>query len=426
MLRSLYSGVSGMRNNQVRMDVIGNNVANVNTVAFKAGRVTFKEGFAQVLQSATRPSGDVGGTNAMQVGLGSQLGSITTLFSQGSIESTSSDTDLAIQGDGFFVVAKGAQRMYTRAGDFQFDAGGRLVQPATGFSVQGRMAIGGALGGGLTDIVIAPDLKSAAKATTNIRVGGNLDASAPIVAGDTPAERAASPDAFRDTSIEVYDSQGTKHEVKLSFFKTADNTWNWQVDRSSLSATEQASLSGDAGVVTFGTDGRMVAGAAPNISFQPDSGAAPLAINVDFGSGLSGLTQYSSAATAVVQDQNGFTMGSIAGVSIDKTGTVMGSFTNGVVQALAQVSLASFTNPTGLERQGDNLYVASGNSGEPVIGYSREGNESTIQSKSLEMSNVDLAQEFTNMIVAQRGFQASSRVITTSDEMLQEVVGLKR
>jgi flagellar hook protein FlgE len=151
-----------------------------------------------------------------------------------------------------------------------------------------------------------------------------------------------------------------------------------------------------------------------------------MTMGLDFGTGLAGLTQYADASTAVFQDQNGFTMGTLIGKSIDRTGTVMGTFSNGIVQPLAQVSLASFTNPSGLERQGDNLYVASGNSGEPVLGYSREGNDSTVQSGALEMSNVDLAQEFTNMIIAQRGFQASSRVITTSDEMLQEVVGLKR
>lgn len=150
MMRSLFSGVSGLRNHQVRLDVIGNNVANVNTVAFKASRVTFKEGFAQLLQGASRPPGDHGGINPIQVGLGMQVGSIDQIFTQGNIETTGQGTDLAIQGDAFFVVAKGQQHFYSRSGNFQLDADGRLVSPTNGFVVQGRTAIKGVLQEGIT------------------------------------------------------------------------------------------------------------------------------------------------------------------------------------------------------------------------------------------------------------------------------------
>lgn len=416
MMRSLFSGVSGMRSNQTRMDVIANNIANVNTVAYKAARATFQEGFAELLQSATRPQGGLGGLNPMQVGLGVEVGSIDTLYSQGTIQNSSVETDLSIQGDSLFVVGRGDQRMYTRAGNFQFDSDGHLVQQGTGLIVQGRMATNGVLGGTIGDIQIPADLTSPASATDRVKVGGNLDAS-------------AAPGAVREMSINVYDTLGAKHELKLLFTKSATtpNTWDWQVDASALSATEAASLSGNTGTVTFDGAGALTAPAtAPAIGFAPDSGATPLAVTVDFGSGMAGLTQFASPSSAVIQDQNGFTMGSLESITIDRTGRLIGGFTNGIVRPLAQVALADFVNPAGLERRGENLYSASSNSGEPVVGFAAEGSTSLIQSKSLEASNVDLAQEFTNMIIAQRGFQASGKIITTSDEMLNEVVSLKR
>lgn len=410
MMRSLFAGVSGMRANQTRMDVIANNIANVNTVAFKAGRATFQEGFSELLQSATRPQGDLGGLNPMQVGLGVKVGSIDTLYSQGTLQASSLETDLAIQGDSLFVVGRGDQQMYTRAGNFQFDADGSLVQQGTGLIVQGRMATNGVLGGPIGDIQIPTDLTSPAAATGNLRIGGNLDSTA--VAGDT-----------RAMSINVYDTLGTKHELKIVFTRNATpaNSWDWAVDGTALSATEAASLTGNTGTVTFDGTGSLTGpAAAPVIGFTPDSGATAMAVTVDFGSGMAGLTQFASPSTAVVQEQDGYTMGSLESITIDRTGQIVGGFTNGIVRPMAQVALADFVNPGGLERDGQNLYAASANSGEAVVGFAAEGSTSLIQSKSLEASNVDLAQEFTNMIIAQRGFQASSKIITTSDEMLNE------
>ncbi len=415
MMRSLFSGVSGMRSNQTRMDVIANNIANVNTVAYKAGRATFQEGFAELLQSAVRPQGELGGLNPMQVGLGVEVGSIDMLYSQGSIQGSSIETDLSIQGDALFVVGRGDQRMFTRAGNFQFDSEGHLVQQGTGLIVQGRMATNGVLGGAIGDIQIPADLTSPAQATDTVKVGGNLDASA--AAG-----------TVREMSINVYDTLGAKHELKLQFTKSATaNSWDWQVDTSTLSAAEAASLSGNTGTVTFdGTGALTTPTTAPVIGFTPDSGASALSVTADFGSGMAGLTQFASPSSAVIQDQNGYTMGSLESITIDRTGRLIGGFTNGIVRPMAQVALADFVNPAGLERRGENLYSASSNSGEPVVGFAAEGSTSLIQSKSLEASNVDLAQEFTNMIIAQRGFQASGKIITTSDEMLNEVVSLKR
>lgn len=441
MLRSLFAGVSGLRNHQVRMDVIGNNVANVNTVAFKSGRVTFKEGFAQLLQGGSRPPGDQGGINPIQVGLGMQIGSVDTIYSQGNLETTGLNTDVAIQGDSLFVVRKGNQSFYTRSGNFQIDADGKLVAPTNGFIVQGRVAVNGVFQDGIQDIQLPFGQKTAAKATTTFKLSGNInaavpdfdttdpDGAGPLAAGFNAGTRAvaANSDSWSETSITTFDSLGTKYDVKVQMWKTGANTWSWQVDPTNLAAAgvPSGSISGS-GSLTFQADGTLdPATVNGTIAFDPP-GASSISISVDFGSGVNGLTQYSSTTNAVARDQNGYTSGTLQNFTIDRTGTISGSFTNGVNVPLAQIVLSDFNNPAGLLRIGDNMYQESGNSGGAVYGYALEGSQSTLTSGALEMSNVDLAQEFTNMIVAQRGFQANGRVITTSDDLLQELVSLKR
>ena len=430
MMRSLFSGVSGLRNHQVRMDVIGNNISNVNTVAFKAGRVTFKEGFAQLLQGASRPPGDLGGINPIQIGLGMQIGSVDMMFNQGNLESTGLATDLAIQGDSFFVVKKGTQNYYTRSGNFQLDADGQLVSPTNGFVVQGRMAVNGVFVDGVQNITLPVGQKTSAKATDSTALGGNLNAAAPIFVGAFDAAGRADPlnkDSYSESSITVYDSLGNQHNLKLQFWKTAADTWSWQVDGTNLpagftppNATPQT--------LTFDTAGILVTAAPtspPVIGFTPP-GASPVAVTLDLGTGINGITSFAGTNTAVLKDQNGYEAGQLQNFTIDRTGLITGSFTNGTNVVLAQIVLADFNNPGGLLRVGDNMYAVSGNSGGAVLGYALEGVQSTLTAGALEMSNVDLAQEFTNMIVTQRGFQANSRVITSSDEMLQELVNLKR
>ena len=440
MLRSLFSGVSGLRNHQVRMDVIGNNISNVNTVGFKSGRVTFKEGFAQLLQGGSRPTSDQGGVNPLQVGLGMEIGSIDTLFGQGNLESTGLKTDLAIQGNAFFVTRKGDQSFYTRAGNFQVDADGKLVAPANGFSVQGRIAVNGIFQDGVTDIVLPFGQKTAAKATAAMKVAGNLDAAAPIfdlsdpdgagpaTAGFNAATRAvpANQKSWTETSITTYDSVGAKHEVKIFLYKAAPETWNWQVDPSTLVAegVDPTTINGS-GALTFGPDGTLVAPSLGTILFSPP-GASPVSIALDAGAGFTGITSFASATSAVMRDQNGYTSGTLQDFQIDRAGLITGSFTNGVNVPLAQIVLADFNNPSGLARVGDNMYAESSNSGGAVLGYPLAGSESTLASGALEMSNVDLAQEFTSMIIAQRGFQANSKIITATDEMLQELMNIKR
>jgi len=439
MLRSLFSGVSGLRNHQVRMDIIGNNISNVNTVAFKSGRVTFKEGFAQLLQGASRPPGDQGGTNPIQVGLGMQIGSVDTMFNQGNLETTGLATDLAIQGNSFFVVSKGNERFYTRAGNFQLDADGRLVAPQNGFVVQGRMAVNGVMQDGIRDIRLPFGQKTSAKPTDKVALAGNLDASAPdfpsTASIDVPADRAANPSSWTSTSITVFDSLGTQRDLKVYLWKTqtGPDQWSWKVDNPTDPVTNQPllpNLQNASGVLQFDTTGQIdLANSTPStnpvVSFDPP-GAATMNVTLDLGSGVNGISSFAGVSNAVLRDQNGYTAGTLKDFTIDRTGKITGSFSNGTNVALGQVLLADFNNPGGLLRIGDNMYQESGNSGGAVLGYALEGSQSTVTSGALEMSNVDLANEFTNMIVAQRGFQANGKVITTSDEMLQELVNLKR
>lgn len=506
MLRSLYAGVSGLRNNQVRMDVIGNNIANVNTVAFKAGRVTFKEGFAQLLQGASRPPGDQGGINPIQIGLGMQIGSIDQLFSQGNIETTGLNTDVAIQGDAFFTVRKGNQSFYTRSGNFQVDALGQLVSPTNGFVVQGRTYENGVLQDGIHDIKLPFGQKVSSKATTDTTLAGNLNASAPVFQGnfDLATDRAlpVNQNAWTESQIAVYDSEGGKHDVKIQLWKTGANSWDWRIDPIASSITgayttdaasppadialptppagyeilpanvkitsatgAEYSSPGDyavnagpppavqftanmpsnasinvsyfmsptvavpgqnSGTITFDSTGIMSANITGALDFAVP-GTNPVHINIKLAGGVSGLTQFAATgSTAVLRDQNGYTSGALQNFAIDRFGVITGFFTNGTTSPLGKIVLADFNNPGGLLRIGDNMYQESANSGSAVMGFALEGSDSQLTSGALEMSNVDLAQEFTNMIVAQRGFQANGKVVSTSDQMLQDLMGIKQ
>ena len=471
MLRSLFAGVSGLRNHQFRMDVIGNNIANVNTVGFKGGRVTFKEGFAQLLQGASRPPGDQGGVNPVQIGLGSLIGSVDQMFTQGNVETTGVNTDMAIQGDAFFVVRKGTETYYTRSGNFQLDAEGRMVSPTNGFIVQGRMAVDGVLNDAITDITLPFGQKVAARATAKVTVAGNLNSSAgifnaadpdglgPLTGGFSPDTRAvaANNGTFTNGTIGMFDALGNKVDVKMWMWKTAQNQWDWQIDETTLPAgytlgtgTPGSDLGG--GVKTQGrfnfdpstallTQSTIIGGSSPGTAISQPTltvngpGGARMSVTMNLGAEvaaggligtLGGLTQFAGNGTAVLRDQDGYTSGQLQNFSIDRIGVISGAFTNGVNQTLGQIVLSDFNNPAGLLRTGDNMYATSGNSGGAVLGYALEGSQSFMTSGALEMSNVDLAQEFTNLIVAQRGFQANSRMITTSDTMLEELVNLKR
>jgi flagellar hook protein FlgE len=419
-LRSLFAGVSGIRNHQLMMDVIGNNISNINTVGFKSGRVTFGDSFAQTLRSATQPSDARGGMNPIQVGVGSSVNGIDTLFSQGTIETTGQATDMAVQGNGFFIVKKDGKTLYTRAGSFQLDGTGRLVNPGNGAILQGKIANpDGSIPAGtaLQDLLIPLDMKSGANPTTLAKFAGNLDASAdPYNAG--PPETGGKASA----SVSVFDSLGNRHTVTLTFTKnTAANTWDW-----SASVPGATGLTGNSGQITFNSDGTLANGITNPLTFAPNNGAAAMSITLNIGSSgvFSGLTQTQGTSSVTAREQDGYGAGTLSDISIDASGKVLGTFTNGRVLTLAQVLLAEFNNAGGLVRSGDNLYDVSGSSGNAMV--VSDTSTSSIVSNALEQSNVDLADEFTRMILAQRGFQANARVISTSDEFLNEVVNLKR
>ncbi len=414
MLRAIFSGVAGLRNHQLRMDVIGNNIANLNTVGFKSGRVLFSEAYSQLLQAASPGDSTRGGTNPLQVGLGSQVASMDDLFTQGNLETTGLGTDLAIQGDGFFILGSDKGYSYTRDGAFSFDAQGRLVDPSTGRMVQGFMADGNgniAPGTSLSGIQLNLDASTPAKATSGLVIHGNLDSTA--AAGATT-----------DVTTSVYDSLGNQHTLTLEFTKDSTNANTWNV-----TVKAPTGATGGTGSVTFNTDGSFKSSTVTDITIPGGTtGAADTVIKFAGAttSPFAGLTQSAGDSSAFVFSQDGYAAGSIVRTSIDPQGHVVASFSNGATRTLAQIAMARFVNNDGLTKGDGNSYEESLNSGRAVVGQAGSGSFGSIAAGALESSNVDLAQEFTDMIVAQRGFQANARMITTGDEMLTEVVNIKR
>ncbi len=389
MLRSLYSGISGLRSHQTMLDVTGNNIANVNTTAFKSSAVRFQDTLSQMTQGAGAATALQGGTNPAQIGLGVQVAGISTNFAQGSTQSTGKSTDMMISGDGFFVVNRGGEVQYTRAGAFDFDSAGRLVT-ADGAIVQGWAAVNGVVStsGGVGPVTLPATSMAAAVETTSALVNGNL-----------PSDAATGATYVRD--IEVYDETGAERTITLTFEKTAAG---WDVDGADGAVTAS-------GALAF-TNGALTSGGSLTLN----------GIAID----LSGVTGFAELSTISIASQNGREAGTLQSYSMSSDGTLMGSYSNGTTQPLARIALATFANPGGLEKVGGTAYRASINSGEARYGTPGSDGLGTLVGGALEMSNVDLSQEFTNLIVAQRGFQANARIITTSDEVLQELTNLKR
>ncbi len=612
-MRSLWSGVTGLNAHQIAMDVEGNNIANVNTNGFKYSRANFSDLLSQTSKIATAPQGTMGGKNPMQVGLGTEINSVTKMFSQGSIQTTSKNTDLAIQGNGFFVVSpdKGKTYKYTRSGDFVFDANGDFVNNQ-GLIAQGwlRNPTTGEIDNTapIQDISIPPGLTTPAKETSVLNLKANLNSGDQItnksiirpldstdgtngadnVAGTKDDEKVdkfdvlfnaegkafnlkdeqgvkisfdsgntvkkfrfttdtskvgwedtnndGNKDADDDTyyfnntedlrkgmqdaarkvstganitvnnegkyqidnsaantsdlnisvegisdsntdentlfsttmrslageltakssgikitqainaathasSIDVFDSLGTKHTVRIQFRKEQyikDNSGTkvgveWHM---TISVPEPGDIGGspvknviDNGNVTYGSDGALSTYTPTSITFTANNGSAPnqtIRLNLGTPNKFDGLTSFDNPSNTSGISQDGFTGGDLDGIRIDQTGTLIGSFTNGRSFGLAQLSMAKFTNNIGLESDGGNLFVQTANSGDPVIGQAATGGRGFIQSSALEMSNVDLSRSLTQLIVIQRGFQANSKTITTSDQMLNTLLQLKQ
>lgn len=407
MLRSMYAGVSGLRNHQTRLDVIGNNIANVNTIGFKSSRVTFKDLFSQTLRAATSAHGGRGGSNPVQVGLGMTLASIDTDHGDGSIQYTGKGTDLAIEGSGFFIIRNGNTLMYTRAGNFDLDEEGYLVVPGTGYRVQG-LDLASGVEGKLIDIRVSTGTTFNPVATTYVEFANNLNVE-------------TEPGAEISAPFEVYDSLGRMHTVVITFTREdAPNSWSWQISPPAGSS----GVLGGSGVLVFDSKGVLSSPTTmPTITIgMTGTGADPIEITLDF-SAVTGAAGETSIAIAY---RDGAPQGSLQSYSIDGAGNIVGEFSNGMIRTVGQIALARFANPAGLMKVGNTAFVESNNSGLKQIGQAGTAGFGSIASSSLEMSNVDLSLEFTEMIVTQRGLQANSRIITTSDEVLQEVVNLKR
>ncbi|WP_346354620.1 flagellar hook protein FlgE [Azotosporobacter soli] len=562
MMRSLFSGVAGLRNHQTRMDTVGNNIANVNTTGFKSGRVNFQDMLSQTLQGAAGPNGNLGGTNPMQVGLGMSIASMDTQFTDGALQSTGVPTDLAISGDGFFILSNGSNTSYTRDGSFKFDTAGNYVVPGTGVHVQGWMAdsLGNINTAGVLSNLVKPiGTTMPATQTTSATFAGNLNSS--TVNGNSAA-----------TSENIYDSLGNKHLLTQLYYKvnvgaaagaSGDNTWICKTDVAGISSAP--AMTNQYTQLNFNTDGTLntiqtltpgpLGDATQNVTFKnlklststdpqvigfsefdntnalrtfkgtftynasttswscaitesgdmtnttlatiPNitwNGATYLAGGVAFPNGVtipykgkdvaqtantititalggtpvapdgtimagcatepdnatlaagentlsfsvpganamtvafdrSKITQSKDTTSTVSMTPDGYGMGVLNNVTFDSQGVMTGLFSNNQRKKLGQVAMATFANNNGLMKAGNNTYIESNNSGLAKVGEANSGGRGGLTPAALEMSNVDLSQEFSNMIITQRGFQANSKIITTSDTMLEELVNLKR
>jgi flagellar hook protein FlgE len=396
MLRSLFSGISGLRAHQQMMDVTGNNIANVNTTGYKSSQVVFQDTLSQMVSAAGAPQSPAGGTNPAQVGLGVRAASVNANFGQGAAETTGKSSDMMIQGDGFFVVKSGGEALYTRAGSFTFDANGSLTTPS-GQIVQGWSATAGVVNTAGTpgDLKLPIGVSLAPTVTQNITLTGNFSNEAPV--GET-----------KEIPIKVYDANGAATSMVASFAKTDSTTWTLTLP------------DGSAQAIAF-TNGKAVGDPDPNTNV--DTGKISVG---GFSFDIHDLTQFSGNTEARVSNSDGSGAGVLSSYTVSNTGQVVGVFSNGLKETLGQLALANFNNVNGLEKIGDSMFRSTVNSGLAQVGPAGSQGLGLITSGALEMSNVDLAQEFTNLVIAQRGFQANSRVITTSDEILQELVNLKR
>ena len=514
MMRSLYSGVSGLKNHQTRMDVVGNNISNVNTTGFKSSRVTFSDTLSQTLSGASAPTENRGGTNPKQIGLGSATSAIDTLFTDGSVQSTGVNTDLCLSGNGLFIVKDGNLSYYTRNGNFKFDKEGYYVN-SDGLKVQGWSATtpGDAIitNGQPSEICIPAGKTMAAAATKVATFSKNLDAAEPMI--KEMSITLATGDSYTVTDTKPY-AVGTEYEVKnintgtkkvtledadgnsitIDAADTAKYTVGAKVKSNSatLKMTDGTTTTETSGAFTMGnskpkttiatvydslgnahnvtiymtkTDVNSTTGNKWTISLNPagggtqeikesdgsttqvqmtdavlefdvnggltkGSGSATLTLTNGAGTGqtvnltFDDVTQYAGSSTAFATT-DGNAAGTLKSVSIDSAGVITGTYTNGLNVQEAQVAIAQFNNASGLTKTGNSLYTESNNSGTPNIGTISDLG-CTVTPSSLEMSNVDMASELTDMIVTQRGYQSNSKIITVSDELLETLINMKR
>jgi len=437
MMSSMTAAISGLKAHQTRMDVISNNIANVNTVGYKASRVTFKEAYSKQLSSATAPNEELGtgGTNPTQVGIGVSINTVSTNFTSGSIETTENSLDVAIDGSGFLVVKNNdaGEFLYTRAGSLGIDPLGNLVT-ASGAKVYGWSSYEkqGAIIDYNEELQVEPinvyqdpynGNKStiAPKPTSYLTLTGNinLNTNTEIV---IPAS--------------IYDSYGTEYTVEISFKKDDINKWSYTIsdgdDKVDVFPDIEGEIEFDS---TAGNVGNVIKIDGEDANPTKDLPGNLITETITFGTGnkdtitvdfdFSGITQYDSATSATIYDVDGYTSGELVDYSIGEDGVVTGVYSNGEQQPLAKIALATFANEQGLKRTDGGLYSVTSNSGTAQV-VSANTVAGSFISSALELSNVDLSTEFTDMIITQRGFQANSKIINASDELLQELVNLKR
>ena len=425
IIRSMTTGASGMRAESEALSVVSDNIANVNTIGYKRSRAVFEDVLGR----------SVMGSNALPTsGGGSRVSQIEQLWTQGSLVTTGVPTDLAISGDGLFVVhgqVDGVDsNFYTRAGQFHVDQDGFVVNPDNlrleGYQADANGVVGTTLGDLQVDGMTVP-----AAPTGTVTIGANVDANATPVVWNP-----ALPTGNATATTTIYDSLGQAHDATIYFVKTAAGAWDWHamVDGGDITGgTAGVPFEGATGTLAFNTDGSLQTDTTTSSSWSFVGATAAQPVAFDFGTsiteggtGFGGTTQLAGASTVNVSRQDGFGGGTVAGIRIEADGTVTGVFANGQDRALGRVAVASFASNDGLARAGHNLWAATQASGEALVGEAGAGGRGGIVSGSLETSNVDLGSEFVDLIAFQRGFSANSKIITTADEMYQELVNLKR
>lgn len=425
ILSSLYTGVSGLSAQGEALGVIGDNIANANTIGFKASRAEFQDIISKNLK------GILGGN---QIGRGVKIGAVNPILAQGNVDATEKATDLAISGDGYFKVKGSDGESFTRDGSFHFDKEGYLVtndnQKVQGFTADEKGKVVNKVG----DIKF-PRALIPAKGTTDLKMDLNLDSRVePNKKFDIKDPYATS---HYSTGIEVFDSQGNKHLCSFFFNKTADRQWDYKglVDGKEVSGGNEGEMAQVvAGRLEFTVDGKLNKQEVTDSSFNFKGGALQnQKIKISFGDdisaggkGLDGSKQYGKGSDLISWGQDGSAAGTITGLSFNDEGTLTAVYSNGAAQDLAQIAIAKFENPEAMFKVGNNRLKESRDSGAAALGAPKAAGRGSIYAKSLERSTVDLATEFVNMIQNQRGFQANAKTITTTDELLNEVIQLKR
>ncbi|HEY8269487.1 MAG TPA: flagellar hook protein FlgE [Pseudobdellovibrionaceae bacterium] len=425
ILSSLYTGVSGMSAQGEALGVISDNIANANTIGFKASRAEFQDIISKNLK------GILGGN---QIGRGVKIGAVNPILSQGNVDSTEKVTDLAVSGDGYFKVKGSDGESFTRDGSFHFDREGYLVtndnQRVQGFQADEK----GNILNKMADIKF-PRALIPAKGSTEIKLDLNLDSR--MEATKKFNEKDPYSTSHYSTGVEMYDSQGNKHLLSMFFNKTADREWSFHglVDGKEISGGEDGAMSEVCeGKLTFTVDGKLDSQELTKSAFNFKGGALQdqkIKFNFgdaikDGGKGLDGTKQYGKNSDLISWNQDGAAAGTITSLSFNDEGNLTAIYSNGQASDLAQIALAKFENPEALFKVGNNRLKESRDSGGPSMGAPGASGRGKLFAKSLERSTVDLATEFVNMIQNQRGFQANAKTITTTDELLNEVIQLKR